>query len=289
MLSAKLIYLLGAFINVLMINVVKYIGLNGILSVNEMIMMRAFFAVLILMPFNWKELKNMRNYNKKTNIFILALGLVSVADTYIWYQGLQTVPINNVIIMMLFLSPIITATMSRIILKERIRKDIVLNFVINISAVFLIYHFSIGKLTIGYLYLLIDFFIYAFVAILIKKLQKLPANFLAFIRILTIIPISIAVVRHIPILNAKVIIFIALVVFGYIIEMTLVTYAFKTVPVVEIQPLRYFNIVFSSFLSYLILGEKLTKWQVIGSCIIIFGSVGVNLLFMKKIKAPVSR
>ena len=282
MLSAKLIYLLGAFINVMMINIVKYIGLNGILSVNEMIMMRAFFAVLILLPFNWKELKNMRHHDCKTNILIVGLGLVSVLDTFIWYQGLQTVPINNVIIMMLFLSPIITATMSRIILKERIQKDIVLNFVINISAVFLIYHFSIGRLTVGYLFLLIDFFVYAFMAILIKKLQKLPANFLVFIRLLTILPISAAVVHNIPILNTKVMVFIALVVFGYIIERTLVTYAFKTVPVVEIQPLRYFNIVFSSFLSYLILGEKLTKWQVIGSCIIIFGSVGVNLLFLKK-------
>ena len=282
MLSAKLIYLLGAFVNVMMINIVKYIGLNGILSVNEMIMMRAFFAVLILLPFNWKELKNMRHHDHKTNILIVGLGLVSVLDTFIWYQGLQTVPINNVIIMMLFLSPIITATMSRIILKERIQKDIVLNFVINISAVFLIYHFSIGRLTVGYLFLFIDFFVYAFMAILIKKLQKLPANFLVFIRLLTILPISAAVVHHIPILNTKVMIFIALVVFGYIIERTLVTYAFKTVPVVEIQPLRYFNIVFSSFLSYLILGEKLTKWQIIGSCIIIFGSVGVNLLFLKK-------
>ncbi|MBR1428810.1 MAG: DMT family transporter [Rickettsiales bacterium] len=282
MLSAKLIYLLGAFINVMMINIVKYIGLNGILSINEMIMMRAFFAVLILLPFNWKELKNMRNYDRKTNILIVGLGLVSVLDTFIWYQGLQTVPINNVIIMMLFLSPIITATMSRIILKERIQKDIVLNFVINISAVFLIYRFSIGHLTVGYLFLFIDFFIYAFMTILIKKLHKLPANFLVFIRLLTILPISAAVVRHIPILNTKVMIFIALVVFGYIIERTLVTYAFKIVPVIEIQPLRYFNIVFSSFLSYLILGEKLTKWQIIGSCIIIFGSIGVNLLFLKK-------
>lgn len=282
MLSAKLIYLLGAFINVMMINIVKYIGLNGILSVNEMIMMRAFFSVLILLPFNWKELKNMRHYDRKTNILIVGLGLVSVLDTFIWYQGLQTVPINNVIIMMLFLSPIITATMSRIILKERIQKDIVLNFVINISAVFLIYRFSIGRLTVGYLFLFIDFFVYAFMAILIKKLQKLPANFLVFIRLLTILPISAAVVHHIPILNTKVMIFIALVVFGYIIERTLVTYAFKTVPVVEIQPLRYFNIVFSSFLSYLILGEKLTKWQIICSCIIIFGSVGVNLWFLRR-------
>ena len=135
------VWMLLGFINVLMINVVKYIGLNGILSVNEMIMMRAFFAVLILMPFNWKELKNMRHHDCKTNILIVGLGLVSVLDTFIWYQGLQTVPINNVIIMMLFLSPIITATMSRIILKERIQKDIVLNFAINISAVFLIYRF----------------------------------------------------------------------------------------------------------------------------------------------------
>ena len=273
----KLVYLSGAFINVLMMNVVKYIGLNGILSVNEMIMTRAFFAILILLPFNWKELKSLKNESKKTNLMILALGLISVLDTYTWYQGLQTVPLNNAMIL-LFLSPIITAVMSTIILKEKITFDIILKFIINISAIFLIYHFSIGKLTIGYFYLMSDFVIYGIIAILIKKLDKFSANFLVFIRLVIILPISAIIAHKLPTINIKVVIFIAIVVFGYIIERSFITYAFKTAKVVEIQPLRYFNIVFSSILSYLILDERTTVWQFIGVSIIIFGTIIIDSL-----------
>lgn len=275
MFFGKIIYLIGAFVNVLMMNIVKYIGVNGILSVNEMIFLRACVAILILFPFNFKEFKSLKNESIKTNLLILALGLISVLDTYTWYKGLQTVPLNNVMIL-LFLSPIITTVMSAIILKEKVSFDIVLKFIINITAIFLIYNFSVGKLTIGYFYLVCDFVIYGFIAILIKKLEKFSANFLVFIRLVVILPISGIIMQKMPIINTQVLIFLAIVVFGYIFERTCITYAFKITPVVQIQPLRYFNIVFSSILSYLILDEKTTKWQLIGVCIIIVGTVFVD-------------
>jgi len=274
---AKIVYLFGAFVNVLMMNIVKYIGVNGILSVNEMIMLRAFVATLILLPFNIQNLKQLKNENRKTNLLVLALGLITILDTYTWYQGLQSVPLNNAMIL-LFLSPLITTFMGAIILKEKVGIDIISKFIINIFAIFLIYRFSIGELTIGYFYLLADFFIYAIIAILIKKLDKFSSNFLVFIRLLIILPVSIIIVHKIPVINLKVVIFILIVVFGYIIERWCIVYAFKTAPVVEIQPLRYFNIVYSFILSYIILSEKATKWQFIGSGIIIFGTIIVDSL-----------
>ena len=71
MFFGKIVYLFGAFINILMMNVIKYIGVNGILTVNEMIALRALFATLILLPFNIREIKSLKNNNKKTNLLLL--------------------------------------------------------------------------------------------------------------------------------------------------------------------------------------------------------------------------
>lgn len=280
MLSAKIIYLVGVFINILTMNVVKYVGINGILSVEEMICMRACLATLILLPFNVKQMISLKNEDKKTLFLLLCLGFVAMLDSYMWNIGIQTVPLNNAMIL-LFVSPIITAIMSCIFLKEKISISVALKFVINIFAIFLIYHFSIGQLTIGYFYLMSDFIIYGIIAILIKKLNKFSSDFLVFIRLIILLPISFIIMHKVPLFNFKVVIFISIITFGYIIERTFITLAFKMTSVIEIQPLRYFNIVFSSFLSYLILGERLTNMQIIGSIIIIFGGIIVDVIAKK--------
>ena len=126
-----------------------------------------------------------------------------------------------------------------------------------------------------------DFIIYGIIAILIKKLNKFSSDFLVFIRLIILLPISFIIMHKVPLFNFKVVIFILIITFGYIIERTFITLAFKMTSVVEIQPLRYFNIVFSSFLSYLILGERLTNMQIIGSIIIIFGGIIVDVIAKK--------
>lgn len=277
MIKGKLIYLLGIFTNIFTINIVKYIGLNGIISVYEVIAIRAFCGSLLLLPFNFKELISLKNENKTILIFLFSFALISVLDTYTWFIGIQTVPINNAMIL-LFVSPIITSLMSYFILKERITNDIKIKFLINMCAIFLIYHFTIDKLSIGYFFLMSDFIIYGISCILIKKLNKFSPNFLVFIRLLVILPISWIVIHKIPVFNIKVAMFVCIIVFGYILERTMITYALQKVPIVQIQPLRYMNVVFSAILSYLILGEKLTFWQGIGISIILFSGLLIDFI-----------
>ena len=57
------------------------------------------------------------------------------------------------------------------------------------------------------------------------------------------------------------------------------TIAFKKIPIAEVQPLRYFNLVFSASLSFIILGEPLTIYQMTGMLIIVLGA-----LVIRKIK-----
>lgn len=277
MVRGKLIYLLGIFTNIFTINIVKYIGLSGLISVYEVIAIRALCGTLILLPFNFKELKSLKNENKTILMFLFGFALISVLDTYTWFIGIQTVPINNAMVL-LFVSPIITSVMSYFILKERITNDIKIKFLINMSAIFLIYHFTIDKLTIGYFFLMSDFIIYGISCILIKKLNKFSSNFLVFIRLLVILPISWIIIHKIPVFNIKVAMFVSIIVVGYILERTMITYALQKVPIVQIQPLRYMNVVFSAILSYLILGEKLTFWQGIGISIILFSGLLIDFI-----------
>lgn len=271
----KLLYLLGVGVNILTMNIIKYLGVNGILSVVEIIFLRTLVATCVLLPFNLKELKTVPKQNSKTLLCLLGLGILASVDAYMWNIGIQTVPLNNAMIL-LFISPVITAIMSTIILREKMTINITLKFGINIIAVLLVYHFSLGGFTIGYLYLMSDFIVYGLIAILIKKLNTFSANFLVFIRFLFLLPISALLLKHIPIINAQVVVFILFIVFGYITQRTLITLAFKNIPIVEIQPLRYVNIVFSSLFSYMILGEKLTIYQIVCSIMIVFGGILVD-------------
>jgi len=273
----KFLYLFGVFINVCILTIIKYIGINGILSVPEIIFLRTLCSTIVLLPVNIKEFVKLPKQSNKILLLLLIFGCISAVDTYMWNIGLQSVPLNNAMIM-LFLSPVITAIMSHLILKERITINIILKFAINIVAISLVYHFAIGKLTIGYFILMMDFVIYGVIAILIKKLNCFSAKFLVFIRFVILLPISYFALKTIPVINIKIVIFISLIVFGYIIERTLITMAFANIPIVEIQPLRYFNVVFSSLLSYLILGENLTLYQIICVLIIIFGGMFIDFV-----------
>ena len=190
--SPKAIYLFCVFINMLMISMVKYVGIKGVLTIPKVICFRTTFTFLLLLPFNIKEFSKVRTdgiIDKKTILYLLILGAIDRISSYFWSISLQTVPLNNAMIL-LFISPILTAVISYLILGEENTKQNKLSFTINLFAIFLIYSFAFNDLNVGYLLLLADFLIYAFIMILIKKLQAFSASLLVFIRLTILLPFS---------------------------------------------------------------------------------------------------
>jgi drug/metabolite transporter (DMT)-like permease len=94
-----------------------------------------------------------------------------------------------------------------------------------------------------------------------------------FVRLLVLLPVSFFIIKDIPVFNFKIVLFLTLITFEYITERTLLTKAYQLATITSIQPLRYFNIVFSVVLSYLILGEKLSLWQGLGVAMIVGSGV----------------
>ena len=265
--SAKIIYLIGIFINILTLTTIKYFGLKNQLSIEQIIFYRTTISVLFLLPKNIKNFKIIPFKDRSILLLILSLGILSSFDAYAWNNVIRHIPMNNAM-MLAFLSPITTSIISGIVLKEHISKKIMISFIFNTACLFFIYGFSSDQFNVWYIVMFSELFIYGFTAVLIRKLPSYPSDFLLLLRLIVLLPISILFIGSFPALTLSDIMFILFITAGYIIERTLITYAYQIASVTSIQPIRYLNIVFSAILSYLILGEKLTLGQVIGLSLI---------------------
>lgn len=265
------IYLIGSFINILTITVVKYFWNYNFLSISELIFFKTLLIVILLTPLN---IRNIKKIKKKDIKLLIAICLLSTLDTYLWYLGFIKVPVNNAIIL-LSLSPVITSVLAVFFLKERISSRLILSIFISFASVFLVYRAISDKFNIGYLYLFIDLITYGFIAIIIKKLSHYSSIFLVYIRMLFMLIFSSLNVKSNIEINSNIFIFISFICFISImslIEKICFTTSYRLVDVSKIQPFRFANIVFSCILSFIILDEMITIWQLLG-CIGIFFAI----------------
>ena len=102
-----------------------------------------------------------------------------------------------------------------------------------------------------------------------RKLRELPSGLIVFVRFLVVLPFSIITVRHFPTLTFAVAFLTLIVAMSCTLGRFLQTKSYKYLEVSIVQPLRYFDIVFTIFISFIILEEKPTLYQILGTIIII--------------------
>ena len=270
---AMFFYLIGALAMCVANATTKYISVNNMLTTSEIIMMKSSLSVLLLLPFNCKYVLETRTRNKiRENILLLfAIGVATLISQFAWINATKRIPLNNVFLCVMIVSPIMTAIGGRIVFKENISNRIKCAFAINIFAIFLINKFVVNKIdwNIGYLFLLCDLLVYSIIILITRKLRDLPSGLIVFVRFLVVLPLSIIAVRHFPVLTFAVAFFTLIVAVSCTLGRFFQTKSYKYLEVSIVQPLRYFDIVFTMFISFLILGEKPTLYQILGSIIII--------------------
>lgn len=251
----------------------KYISVNNMLTTSEIVMMKSLLSVLLLLPFNCRHVLETRTRNKiRENILLLfAIGVATLISQFTWINAIKRIPLNNVVLCVMIVSPIMTAIGGRIFFKENISNRIKFAFTINIFAIFLINKFFFNKIdwNIGYLFLLCDLLVYSVIILITRKLRELPSGLIVFVRFLVVLPLSIIAVSHFPTLTFAVIFLTLIVAMSCTLGRFFQTKSYKYLEVSIVQPLRYFDIVFTIFISFIILGEKPTLYQVFGSIIII--------------------
>ena len=96
------------------------------------------------------------------------------------------------------------------------------------------------------------------------------------------LPIAFALIGSMPVFTVYSFIFVFICSIIYILERYLFTLAYKLHDMGPLQPLRFFNILFSFILSYLILKEMINVWQIIVAFMIIFANL-INMFYKTKI------
>ena len=280
-LFAIFLYLFGGFSLVMSNNIIKYVNINNILSTGEVIMLKSLICVFLLLPFNGKyflEKQTKKNIYKNI-VLLLVLGFASVISQFTWVNAIKRIPMNNAWLMAMIFSPIISAFGAKILFKENISKQIKIAFSINIFAILLINQFVVEKIdwNIGYLFLIGDIFAYSTIILLTRKLKELPSGLLVFIRFLVVLPISLIAIRHFPHLTIQIVFLTFAISILCVIGRICKTKAYRYLEVPIVQPLRFFDIVFGIIVSFIVLGEKPTLYQIVGGSIIIISGVIVGL------------
>ena len=266
-------YLIGSLAMCLSNATTKYIGINNMLSTSEIVMMKSLLSVLLLLPFNCRNVVKAETRNKirKNILLLLVMGLATLISQFTWINAIKRISLNNVILCVMIVSPIMTALGGRVFFKENISNRIKFAFAVNIFAMLPINQFIVNKIdwNIGYLFLLCDLVVYSIIILLTRKLCDLPSELIVFVRFLVVSPLAIITVRHFPTLTFAVIFFTLIVAVSCTLGRFFQTKSYKYLEVSVLQPLRYFDIVFTIFISFLILGEKPTLYQILGTIIII--------------------
>ena len=258
-LFAIFLYLFGGFSLVMSNNIIKYVNINNILSTGEVIMLKSLICVFLLLPFNGKyflEKQTKKNIYKNI-VLLLVLGFASVISQFTWVNAIKRIPMNNAWLMAMIFSPIISAFGAKILFKENISKQIKIAFSINIFAILLINQFVVEKIdwNIGYLFLIGDIFAYSTIILLI----------------------SLIAIRHFPHLTIQIVFLTFAISILCVIGRICKTKAYRYLEVPIVQPLRFFDIVFGIIVSFIVLGEKPTLYQIVGGSIIIISGVIVGL------------
>ena len=277
---AMFCYLIGVLATCVANATTKYISINNMLTTSEIVMMKSLLSVLLLLPFNCRHVLETKTRNKiRENILLLfAIGVATLISQFAtlisqftWINAIKRMPLNNVFLCVMTISPMMTAIGGKIFFKENISNRIKFAFAINIFAIFLINKFVFNKIAwnIGYLFLLCDLLVYSVIILITRKLRELPSGLIVFVRFLVVLPFSIITVRHFPTLTFAVAFLTLIVAMSCTLGRFLQTKSYKYLEVSIVQPLRYFDIVFTIFISFIILEEKPTLYQILGTIIII--------------------
>jgi drug/metabolite transporter (DMT)-like permease len=278
-LAAAIFYIFAVFLNNFnAIIIKKYSHVSAILTLVQMIAMRSWLAAILTTPI---ASKNITKIHKKDIILFIFVGLLAFVDIFLWHTGVKYLPVNNAVIMS-FSLPILISIMAFFILKERIYISTVFAIIIGVAAVFVMYRFSPQGSNIGYFILAADFIIGALGFVLTKKLSSTYAPITIVYSKLIIVSICcIAIMPAIPVITMPIIILITSISALYIAERYLLTAAYSLYDIIPLQPLRFFNIIFTMIVSYLILNESIHYSQIIAAIMVLIANY-INIKYAIK-------
>ena len=290
-LLASIIYIINSLANVSQGVLIKYYQSSLSIGLYEIITLKCFIAMILMLPFAWKYIKTFRRNLK----IVLLLAFLYSCDILLCNTGFKTVPINTGTLILLLI-PLWVVVLGRIILKEK-KFDFVnaIALFVCLLAIFLTIkdEISFNGFNYGYIFLFLASIIIPLGLILQKKFSdSRPVSYALFTNafVLGWISLLFSIICFptqnkynylMPFVDVKWIINLSIdhVIGGLLIaicdlaEFAAVYIAYQMTEPALLQPIRFTRIIFSMILSYTLLHEQPSKYQIIGAILIIVANI----------------
>jgi drug/metabolite transporter (DMT)-like permease len=288
---ASFIYLFNSLGNVSQGVFIKYYQNAISIGLYELITLKSLIAGLIMLPFAGKQLLKFKD-NIKTLPIVIMLASLYALDVLTNNIGLKTVPVNTGTLILL-LVPLWVILLGRVVLKET--KFNVINAIAILVCLFAVFlniksEISFSGFNAGYLFLFADSLIIPLGLILQKKFSDFrPLAYAIFTNAVVLGIVSFFIsgfnFPEMNIANLKAGFFVALF---DLMEFCAVYVAYKMTDVALLQPIRYTRIVISVILSYFLLHETPTKYQLIAGFLIVSANA-FSLWYSRKYQDNIKR
>jgi len=236
---------------------------------------RILFAVILLFPFVYKDLKKI---NKQDWIIVLFSGVFLAIDLILWNKSFSFTTVANANLFV-NLVPFTTIPLSYYLFKEKINKPFLVGILITMVGILVLMskNFqSSGNIKGDLLAFLASIFYGLFLIAVYKVRLKMKISTLMFISGLGSLPvlalgISVFEKFEIPTSINDIFFLLALTIFSQLLGQGLLSYSMKKISITLSSIIILTQPIFSAIYAYIIFHETLTSIEILGIIIILFG------------------
>lgn len=251
-----------------------FVKLCSLLPINTAFY-RILFAEIILLPFVYKDLKNV---SKQFWIIILFSGVFLAMDLILWNKSFSYTTVANANLFV-NLVPFTTIPLSYFFFKEKIRKPFLIGLLITLFGVLVLMSKNLqgqGNIKGDGLAFAASIFYGLFLISVYKVRLKMNISTLMFISGLGSLPIlalGIFTVEkfQLPTTATDILFLIGLALFSQLLGQGLLSFSMKKISITLSSIIILTQPIFSAIYAFVIFHETLTKIEILGIVIILFG------------------
>ena len=267
--SQSIFCIIGScFLMSFLVGIVRY--LSAFYDPSFIVMVRNIFALAILMPYIYKNYRNIFTRNKLTiNILRASSGFLSMT---MWFYAVSMIPIADAVSIS-FIVPSLTTIFAIIFLKEKINIKNWISIIIGLIGVLIIIRPGFKEFNIAYLLMIVSACFWAISNILTKILSasQQPINVVAYLTtIMTILSVPFGVFYIQPLTIFSIFLLIAMAIISNL-SYFLLSKSYSKADLSIVQPFDFTRLIFSALIGYFIFDEKVDLLTIIGSLIILCG------------------
>lgn len=236
------------------------------------VMMRNFFALIFFLP------QIIRNHNGifKTEKISLHIwrGLNGLLSMFIWFYAVSLLPLSEAVAIS-FIAPIFTTAAAKFFLKENVKSHIWVATFIGFIGILIVLRPGFKEFKTAHLAAIVSTTLWVVSNLFVKTMSKTerPQTIVAYmslIMLITSIPFALPHMQPIDLQN-----FCYFAALGLVSNLThiYISRSFSKADLSLVQPTDFTRLIFTTIIAYFAFGEMVDFWVIIGSLVILSGTI----------------